>query len=497
MTPIRIESNSDTIFAPATIPGTGAISLIRISGPDALTITDKVVKFKSGDCNSANGYEIKYGTISKWDGSSEALIDEVLVSVFRAPKSYTGENSTEISCHASQIIVNEILKLLNNAGGRPAEPGEFTKRAFLNGKMDLAQAEAVADVISSSSEAALKIAQDQLRGGLSGEMKELRKRISNLASLLELEMDFSEEDVEFADRKKLLDVVDESISFIEKVKSTFSHGNALKNGIPVAIVGATNTGKSTLMNRLVGDDRSIVSDIEGTTRDTVEETITVGGMLFRFIDTAGLRSTDEYVESLGIERSISSVKKASVVLFVLDVTRPFEESVNELESILDSCPFSGKTIGVVINKCDKLSENNDELSSNSFVIRLNKSVLSLINKRFSENNAINGYFVSNISAKAGDGLSELLSNLSESQKQLSAKSTNGSFSMLTNVRHYNALSRSSEALIRVKEDICNGVSIDMTAQDLRDALYYIGSITGEITNDEILHSIFSNFCIGK
>ncbi len=497
MTPIRIESNSDTIFAPATIPGTGAISLIRISGPDALTITDKIVKFSSGDCISSKGYEIKYGTISKWDGSSEVMIDEVLVSVFRAPKSYTGENSTEISCHASQVIVNEILKLLNNAGGRPAEPGEFTKRAFLNGKMDLAQAEAVADVISSSSEVALKIAQNQLKGGLSGEMKELRKRISDLASLLELELDFSEEDVEFADRKKLLGVVDESIAFIEKVKSTFAHGNALKNGIPVAIVGATNTGKSTLMNRLVGEDRSIVSDIEGTTRDTVEETMTVGGMLFRFIDTAGLRSTDEYVENLGIERSISSVKKASVVLCILDVTRPFEESSKEFEIILDSCSFDGKTIGVILNKCDKLSENNDELSSNNFVIRLNDFVLSAINKRFSSIDAINGYFVSIISAKEGNGVLELLSMLSESQKQLTDKSTNGSFSMLTNVRHYNALSRSSDALHRVKDDICTGVSIDMTAQDLRDALYYIGSITGEITNDEILHSIFSNFCIGK
>ena len=492
-----IQSNNDTIFAPATIPGTGAISLIRISGPDALDITDKVVKFRHGSCSSSKGYEIKYGAISKWNGSSQVHIDDVLVSIFRAPKSYTGENSTEISCHASQVIVNEILKLLSNAGGRPAEPGEFTKRAFMNGKMDLTQAEAVADVISSSSEAALKVAQNQLKGGLSSEMKELRKKISDLAALLELELDFSEEDVEFADRKQLLTVVDQSLGFIERIRSTFSDGNAIKNGIPVAIAGATNTGKSTLMNRLLNDDRSIVSDVEGTTRDTVEESLTIDGLLFRFIDTAGLRSSDELVENLGIERSYSSIRQASVVLCVLDITRPYEQSVSELDLVLDSCPSDISCIGVILNKCDKISENYDNLSSNNIVTRLNTYVSSAINKRFNSNASKFSYFVSEISAKSGFGVEKLLEELSESQKKRLDNSTDRSFSLLTNVRHYNALSRSYEALVRVKQGICSAASIDMIAQDLRDALYYIGSITGEITNDEILHSIFSNFCIGK
>ena len=336
-----------------------------------------------------------------------------------------------------------------------------------------------------------------MKGGLSSEMKELRKKISDLAALLELELDFSEEDVEFADRKQLLTVVDQSLGFIERIRSTFSDGNAIKNGIPVAIAGATNTGKSTLMNRLLNDDRSIVSDVEGTTRDTVEESLTIDGLLFRFIDTAGLRSSDELVENLGIERSYSSIKQSSVVLCVLDITRPYEQSVSELDLVLDACPGDISCVGVILNKCDKISYSNDNLSSYIIVTRLNTYVSSSINKRFDTNSPKFSYFVSEVSAKSGFGVEKLLEVLSESQKKRLDNSTDRSFSLLTNVRHYNALSRSYEALLRVKQGISSAASIDMIAQDLRDALYYIGSITGEITNDEILHSIFSNFCIGK
>lgn len=292
-----------TICAPATIPGTGAISIIRVSGEDSLAIADKVIEVKGESLSETEGYRLRYGTIFADDGS---VLDNVIVSVFRAPHSYTGENSVEISCHASRFIVNEVLELLVDAGARIAAPGEFTRRAFVNGKMDLAQAEAVADVIASQSAAAHRVAMNQLKGGFSSELKTLREKLLTMTSLLELELDFSEEDVEFASRSELGSLVEETLTHIVRLTDSFSRGNAIKNGVPVAIVGATNTGKSTLLNALLGEERAIVSDIAGTTRDTIEETLNLGGVMFRFIDTAGIRETDELVE-----KSASSVHSRS------------------------------------------------------------------------------------------------------------------------------------------------------------------------------------------
>ena len=313
--------NEDTICAPATVPGTGAISVIRVSGPDALTIADKVVSCRHGSISKAEGYTLRFGTILDAD---EVIIDEVLVSVFRAPHSYTGENSVEISCHASSYIVARIMDLLYAAGARAAEPGEFTQRAYLNGKMDLAQAEAVADVIASQNAAAHRIAFKQMKGGFSSELRDMRGELLELVSLMELELDFSEEEVEFADRSRLDALLDQIVGHVGRLIDSFRLGNAIKNGVPVAIAGATNTGKSTLLNALLGEDRAIVSDVHGTTRDTIEETLNIDGILFRFIDTAGLRETSEIVEKIGIERTFKKISEASIVHGMLDLTRDFD-----------------------------------------------------------------------------------------------------------------------------------------------------------------------------
>ena len=307
----------DTIVAPATVPGTGAVTMIRVSGRDALGIVGKVVSCPGGQVESAPANTIRYGLVRSEDGQ---VLDEVMVSVFRAPRSYTGEDSAEITCHASSYVASELMRLLCKAGARMASPGEFTRRAFVNGKMDLAQAEAVADVISSSGAASLRVAMNQLRGGYSSELKALRSKLMEMASLLELELDFSEEDVQFADREKLTGLLNESRSRLLSLTDSFRYGNALKEGVPVVIAGAANSGKSTLLNSLLGEDRAIVSEIAGTTRDTVEETLTVEGVKFRFIDTAGLRPTDDAIESIGIERSYKKISQAAVVLAILDLT---------------------------------------------------------------------------------------------------------------------------------------------------------------------------------
>lgn len=320
-----------TICAPATIPGTGAISIIRVSGKEALAIADKVIDTKGAPIAETEGYRLRYGTVFEADGS---VLDNVLVSVFRAPHSYTGENSVEISCHASRFIVNKILELLVNAGARIAAPGEFTRRAFVNGKMDLAQAEAVADVIASQSAASHRVAMNQLKGGFSSELKVLREKLLTMTSLLELELDFSEEDVEFASRKELGQLVDDSLTHIRRLTASFSRGNAIKNGVPVAIVGATNTGKSTLLNALLGEERAIVSDIAGTTRDTIEETLNIDGILFRFIDTAGIRETDETIEKIGIDRTFKKLGEAAVVLGMTDLSRGEAAVLEDADFIL-------------------------------------------------------------------------------------------------------------------------------------------------------------------
>ncbi|MGI5848442.1 MAG: tRNA uridine-5-carboxymethylaminomethyl(34) synthesis GTPase MnmE [Candidatus Cryptobacteroides sp.] len=463
----------DTIAATATLPGTGAITVIRVSGTDALAAVDRVVTFRRGTAASAPAQTIKYGTIFR----NGAVVDEVLVSVFRAPHSYTGEDSAEISCHASPYISSEILRLLCEAGVRPADPGEFTRRAFVNGKLDLAQAEAVADVILSKTESSLRVAQNQLRGGYSSHLKDLRERLVEMTSLLELELDFSEEDVEFADRPKLLCLIDATLSRINLLTESFRYGNALRNGVPVAIVGAVNSGKSTLLNALLEDDRALVSDVAGTTRDTVEETLTLGGILFRFIDTAGLRETSDSVETMGIDRSYRKLSEASVVLAVLDLSRPEEENEAVITDIVSKVDFGHQMLMILLNKADLLGDNiNVNDNYNYVTIAGNKSVMM------------------HISAKTRFGIETLKDLLIESQKGLSADSDE---TIVTNLRHYEALQKAGKELEAARDALASGLPSDLVAEDLRQANYHLGSILGEVTDEEILGNIFSKFCIGK
>ena len=464
----------DTIVAPATVPGTGAITVIRISGPEALPITGKVVRCKSRSIDSSDANSVRYGTV--YDGD-DSIVDDVLVSVFKAPHSYTGEDSAEISCHASSYVASEILRLLCLAGARMASPGEFTRRAFINGKMDLAQAEAVADVISSSSSSSLRIAVNQLKGGFSAELKDIRGRLLEITSLLELELDFSEEDVEFADRSKLSGLVDEVLAHIRSLTSSFRYGNAIRNGVPVAIVGAVNAGKSTLLNALLGDDRAIVSDIAGTTRDTVEETMTLDGILFRFIDTAGLRNASDKVEIMGISRSYKKLSEASVVLAVLDVIASEEENEASISDIVARVNLEEQKLMVLFNKADKIEVNTNVTTINKSVLLFDNNIIKL-----------------SISAKTGFGIEELKKALVDSQKDLSLDSDQ---TIVSNFRHYEALRNASSALERVKSSLSLGLTPDLVAEDLRLTLHHLATITGEVTPDEVLGEIFGRFCIGK
>ena len=467
-------SFDDTIAAPATIPGTGAITVIRISGPEALTVAGKVVKCKSKSIESSNANSVRYGIVYREDGS---IVDEVLASVFKAPHSYTGEDSVEISCHASSYVASEILRLLCDAGARMAEPGEFTRRAFVNGKMDLAQAEAVTDVISSSSSASLKVAMNQLRGGFSSELKDIRMRLLEITSLLELELDFSEEDVEFADRGKLSALLDEVLEHITSLASSFRQGNAIRNGVPVAIVGAVNAGKSTLLNSLLGDDRAIVSDIPGTTRDTVEETMTVDGILFRFIDTAGLRESDDEIERIGISRSLKKLSEAQIVLAVLDSTESVETNDTIINDIVSKIDPKEQLLVVLFNKVDIIAPNTNVTLLNNNVSSADYRVIKLY-----------------ISAKDGSGLDLLKKQLVLSQKDLALDSDQ---TIVTNFRHYEALKKAASALEKVRSSIAIGLTPDLLAEDLHEALAHLGTITGEVTPDEVLGQIFERFCIGK
>lgn len=471
--------NEDTIFAPATVPGTGAISVIRISGPDALTIADKVVSCRRSSISSAKGYTMKFGTIC--DGSGD-IIDEVIASVFRAPHSYTGENSVELSCHASSYIVSAVMQLLSEAGARAAEPGEFTQRAYLNGKMDLAQAEAVADVISSQNSASHRIAFSQMKGGFSNELREMRRSLLELVSLMELELDFSEEEVEFADRSRLDSLLEGVIAHVSRLIDSFRLGNVIKNGVPVAIAGATNTGKSTLLNALLGEDRAIVSDIHGTTRDTIEETLNIDGILFRFIDTAGLRETSETVEKIGIERTFRKISEASIVLGMVDLTRDSETTSETIREIISKVDFHTQKLMILLNKTDISGVNNNVSIKNIIVSELkNKGITSDIT-------------IIPISAKTGVGISELRADLASSQRNLLAESDT---TLVTNQRHLQALSDARTSLLRVRSGLASGLPTDLAAQDIREAIYHIGSIVGEISTDEVLGNIFANFCIGK
>lgn len=503
-----------TICAPATIPGTGAISIIRVSGEDSLAIADKVIDVKGESLSETEGYRLRYGTIFADDGS---VLDNVIVSVFRAPHSYTGENSVEISCHASRFIVNEVLELLVNAGARIAAPGEFTRRAFVNGKMDLAQAEAVADVIASQSAAAHRVAMNQLKGGFSSELKALREKLLTMTSLLELELDFSEEDVEFASRSELGALVEETLTHIVRLTDSFSRGNAIKNGVPVAIVGATNTGKSTLLNALLGEERAIVSDIAGTTRDTIEETLNLGGVMFRFIDTAGIRETDELVEKIGIERTFKKLDEASIVLGMTDLSRGEDSVLADAEYIwskVNACG-TGREFLLLVNKCDvdgieSVAAGSAGTGSRAGFAGTGSGAgyvetgseagcagkagkMARIEAALREKGIVAKMIP--ISAKTGSGLPELTEALAEIGRRITGDTDE---TLVTNIRHYEALSHAATALGRVRDGLkVATLPPDLIAQDLREALYHLGEIVGEISTDEVLGNIFRKFCIGK
>ena len=482
--------NEDTICAPATVPGTGAISIIRVSGPEALNIADKVVKCRKGSISEAAGYTLKFGNVYNPDGT---ILDEVIVSIFRAPHSYTGENSVEISCHASSYIVASLMNLLYAAGARAAEPGEFTQRAFLNGKMDLAQAEAVADVIASQNAAAHRIAFKQMKGGFSSELKAMRSELLELVSLMELELDFSEEEVEFADRSRLDSLLNALIEHISRLIDSFKLGNAIKNGVPVAIAGATNTGKSTLLNALLGEDRAIVSDVHGTTRDTIEETLNIDGVLFRFIDTAGLRETDEIVEKIGIERTFKKISEASIVLGMIDLTRDFDSTCNTINEIVEKVDFQSQKLVFLLNKTDICEVNKNVNISNYIVSLLNNKGIkpSVITSHGNEDDHTP---IIPISAKTGSGIDILRATLAASQRDLLADSDT---TLVTNQRHVQALSDARTSLLRASEGLALSIPTDLVSQDIRETIYALSSISGEISAQDVLINIFQNFCIGK
>lgn len=464
----------DTICAPATVPGTGAIAIIRMSGKDSFRIADKVVSCKGSTISETEGYKLRYGVALEADGTD---LDTVLVSVFRSPHSYTGEDSVEISSHSSKYVVERLLQRLVDSGARMAGPGEFTQRAFVNGKMDLAQAEAVADVISSQNAAAHRVAYSQLKGGFSKELKTLRDELLKMTSLLELELDFSEEDVEFASRRELSALLDSALRHIHSLTDSFRYGNALRNGVPVAIVGAVNAGKSTLLNALVGDDRAIVSDIAGTTRDTVEETMTIDDTLFRFIDTAGLRTTQDEVEKIGISRSYKKMSEAEIVLALLDVTVPEEENEHSISDIVNNLDVKSQKLIVLLNKVDVLGSNINVSLLNNTVSSPDEKVTKLY-----------------ISAKTGFGLDTLRTLLSDSQKTATLDSGQ---TIVTNLRHYQSMMSAAASLEKVRSSLATSQTPDLLSEDLRQALHHLSSILGEVTPDEVLGNIFERFCIGK
>jgi tRNA modification GTPase len=488
---------ANTICAPATSVGSGAVSVIRVSGPDALAVADRVVRFRQGSCASSPGYTLKFGTVPD--------VDDVLVSVFRAPHSYTGEDSVEISCHASPFVVERLMQLLCEAGAVPAEPGEFTRRAFANGKMDLAQAEAVADLIASDNEASHRVAIHQLKGGISSELQVLRSQLLDVTSLMELELDFSEEEVEFADRNQLISLLDSAISHIKKLTESFRLGNAIRRGVPVAIVGATNTGKSTLLNALLGEDRAIVSPVAGTTRDTVEEVFNIDGTTFRLIDTAGIRETSDEIETIGIDRTFEKLMLADSIIAVFDVNSPVGTLCSELRNILSRVNLKTQQLVIVLNKVDLLEGFDEALESlascsvlepyegqNPAILWVNKIVIEFNNIVLFTDNKID---IVVASAKSGFNLEKLSRALSD--HQIARISDAGTATLVTNARHFNALCAASRALSLARSGIASRTPSDLVSQDLREALYHLGTITGEITTDEVLGNIFRNFCIGK
>ena len=472
-------NNENTICAIATAPG-GALGIIRVSGPEALTITDSIFRPVGKDkrkLSEREAYTLAFGRIIDEENGQET-VDEVLVSIFHAPHSYTGEDSTEISCHGSAYILQRVMQLLIKNGCRAAAPGEYTERAFLNGKMDLSQAEAVADLIASRSKAAHRIAMNQMRGAFSEELAKLRNKLLHLTSLMELELDFSDhEELEFADRSELSAVAQQIRDDMKRLADSFRVGNAIKNGVPVAIVGETNAGKSTLLNQLVGDERAIVSDIHGTTRDVIEDTVSINGTTFRFIDTAGIRNTADKIESIGIERTMQKTSQAEIVLMLIDSTQA-EAQIKELSpKVLPLC--KGKTLIIVFNKSDIAGA------------AIPPTLLSALDKEYGEA-SLNHI---SISAKTGSGIEELRQRLC-SLSSVSGASTDGV--IVSNLRHLDALNASLSDIERVLDGLSSGLPSDLVSQDLRSCLYHLGGITGgEIETDEVLGNIFRHFCVGK
>ncbi len=460
-----------TICAISTSPGVGAIAIVRLSGEDAISIADKIFRSpKKGKVlveQKAN--TIHFGQII----FNNEVIDEVVISLFKAPHSFTGENSVEIACHGSIYIQQKILEILVENGARLALPGEFTQRAFLNGKMDLSQAEAVADVIASSNAAAHKLAINQMRGGFSKEINDLRKQLLHFTAMVELELDFGEEDVEFADRTALRNLTNKIEVLLRKLKDSFQLGNAIKNGIPVAIIGETNVGKSTLLNALLNEDKAIVSDIHGTTRDVIEDVINIKGNAFRFFDTAGIRDTKDYIETLGIERSYSKLEQATIVLLVVDTENPYPIIKGRIDKIRERITDE-QTLIIVANKIDSgVSETIQQLE-----------VLDL-----TDNEKL--VFVA---AKQKQNLEELIDYMTSA---INFDLENQQDVIVTNARHFEILKNAHAAILRVLNGLDSGITGDFLAQDIRECLHYLGEITGEINTDEVLGHIFKNFCIGK
>ena len=469
--------SQDTIVALATPSGAGAIAIIRISGKDALTIAASIFESVSGkDILKQKTHTIHLGHIV--DGAK--VYDQVLLSIFKGPNSYTGENVIEISCHGSTYIQQQIIQLLLRKGCKMAEPGEFTLRAFINGKLDLSQAEAVADLISSENEASHQIAMQQMRGGFSNEIAKLREELLNFASLIELELDFAEEDVEFADRTQFHELLERIEFVLKRLIDSFAVGNVIKNGIPVAIVGEPNVGKSTLLNALLNEERAIVSEIAGTTRDTIEDELVINGISFRFIDTAGIRETADIVESIGIKKTFEKIEQAQVVVYLLDSSQisdfRLQTSENsrlhtikiEVEKIRNQFPL--KPLVIIGNKADMLTESQIE----SLKSEIPEILL--------------------ISAKENTNIEDLKNQL---LSFVNTGALRNNETIVTNTRHYDSLLKALEEIQKVKFGLQTGISSDLMAIDIRQALYYFGEITGQVTNDELLGNIFANFCIGK
>jgi len=464
-------NSTTTITAISTAPGVGGIAVIRVSGKDAISNSNHIFrpKKKSFSLLEQAANTISFGSIVN---AKEETIDEVLVAIFRAPQSFTGEDVVEISCHGSVFVQQQILHLLLENGCVLAQPGEFTQRAFLNGKMDLSQAEAVADLIASTSAASHRMAMNQMRGGFSTELIKLRTQLLNFVSLVELELDFNEEDVEFADRNQLKTLATDIEQVIDKLSDSFKVGNALKNGIPVALVGETNVGKSTLLNVLLNEEKAIVSDIHGTTRDVIEDSVIINGVTFRFIDTAGIRDTKDKIESMGIERTYQKIEQASIVLWILDCTQVTEHIEWLTERIAKRS--AGKKVILVFNKIDKIAEEE-------------RDVLNLLFEQF-ESERI---YISARERINTEGLKKALIQAAQLPEITSADV------VVSNIRHYEALQNAHSAICRVIDGIEIGISGDFLSQDIRECMHFLGEITGQISNDEILGNIFGKFCIGK